>query len=129
MFRYFLVFSLAILLLTEDVHAWRRIKKFLRKAAKVIKTAHTIHTVVKVAATVLGKRSTNDQVFSLNVCDFRSFDLDDDQRISEKELSTLIDITGFVDLDEFFEKLDVNKDDVVTIEEYNSSQIIKEACS
>lgn len=61
-FRYFLVFSLAILLLTEDVHAWRRIKKFLRKAAKVIKTAHTIHTVVKVAATVLGKRSTNDQV-------------------------------------------------------------------
>lgn len=61
-FRYFLVFSLAILLLTEDVYAWRRIKKFLRKAAKVIKTAHTIHTVVKVAATVLGKRSTNDQV-------------------------------------------------------------------
>lgn len=92
----------------------------------------------------------------MNVCDFRSFDLDDDQRISETELSTLIDITGFVDLDEFFEKLDVNKgkadtsltnkdelkriisihlslifyaDDVVTIEEYNSSQIIKEACS
>lgn len=49
------------------------------------------------------------QVLSLNVCDFRSFDLDDDQRISETELSTLIDITGFVDLDEFFEKLDVNK--------------------
>lgn len=45
----------------------------------------------------------------MNVCDFRSFDLDDDQRISETELSTLIDITGFVDLDEFFEKMDVNK--------------------
>lgn len=49
------------------------------------------------------------QIFSLNVCNFNSFDLDDDQKISETELSTLIDITGAEDLDEFFEKLDVNK--------------------
>lgn len=49
------------------------------------------------------------QIFSLNVCNFNSFDLDEDQKISETELSTLIDITGAEDLDEFFEKLDVNK--------------------
>lgn len=48
-------------------------------------------------------------MFELNVCDFQSFDLDDDQRISETELSILIDITGLMDLDEFFEQMDNNK--------------------
>lgn len=55
------------------------------------------------------------QIVSLNVCDFHSFDLDDDQRISETELSILIDITGIVDLDEFFKKLDINKGKVDTL--------------
>ncbi|XP_011438522.3 uncharacterized protein [Magallana gigas] len=130
MFRYFLIFSLTFLLLTEDVSGgWRRrFRKFVRKAAKVAKTVATVHTVAKVAAAVVGKRSTDDEVFSLNVCNFNSFDLDEDQKISETELSTLIDITGAEDLDEFFEKLDVNKDDAVTIQEYKSSQLIKEIC-
>ncbi|XP_052685735.1 uncharacterized protein LOC128165358 [Crassostrea angulata] len=130
MFRYFLLFSLTFLLLTEDVNGgWRRrFRKFVRKAAKVAKTVATVHTVAKVAGAVVGKRSTDDEIFSLNVCNFNSFDLDDDQKISETELSTLIDITGAEDLDEFFEKLDVNKDDAVTIQEYKSSQLIKEIC-
>nr|XP_011438522.2 uncharacterized protein LOC105336047 [Crassostrea gigas] len=130
MFRYFLIFSLTFLLLTEDVSGgWRRrFRKFVRKAVKVAKTVATVHTVAKVAGAVVGKRSTDDEIFSLNVCNFNSFDLDDDQKISETELSTLIDITGAEDLDEFFEKLDVNKDDAVTIQEYKSSQLIKETC-
>eukprot|EP00105_Crassostrea_gigas_P019889 XP_011438521.1 PREDICTED: uncharacterized protein LOC105336047 isoform X3 [Crassostrea gigas] len=130
MFRYFLLFSLTFLLLTDDVTGgWRRrFRKFVRKAAKVVKTAATVHTVAKVAAGVVGKRSTDDEIIRVNVCDFYSFDLDGDQQISETELSTFIDMTGFQDLDEFFEKLDVNQDDVVTIEEYINSPLIKENC-
>lgn len=63
-FRYFLIFSLTFLLLTEDVSGgWRRrFRKFVRKAAKVAKTVATVHTVAKVAAAVVGKRSTDDEV-------------------------------------------------------------------
>ncbi|XP_052685734.1 uncharacterized protein LOC128165357 [Crassostrea angulata] len=143
MFRYLLVFSLTFLLLTEDVYAWRRLRKFFRKVGRVIKripkeAANAVKTIAQVRTAVdavkgvgaaVGKRSTDDEIFELNVCDFQSFDLDDDQRISETELSILIDITGLMDLDEFFEQMDNNKDDVVTLEEYNSSQLIKEACT
>lgn len=52
------------------------------------------------------------QIIRVNVCDFYSFDLDGDQQISETELSTYIDMTGFQDLDEFFEKLDVNQGNI-----------------
>lgn len=59
-----MLFSLTFLLLTEDVSGgWRRrFRKFVRKAAKVVKTAATVHTVAKVAAGVVGKRSTDDEV-------------------------------------------------------------------
>lgn len=52
------------------------------------------------------------QIIRVNVCDFYSFDLDGDQQISETEMSTFIEMTGFQDLDEFFEKLDVNQGNI-----------------
>lgn len=62
-FRYFLLFSLTFLLPTEDVYGgWRRARKFIRKVANVAKTVATVHTVAKVAAGVIGKRYTDDQV-------------------------------------------------------------------
>lgn len=59
----------------------------------------------------------------MNVCNFNSFDLDEDQKISETELSTLIDITGAEDLDEFFEKLDVNEGKIAILKYTNETFI------
>ncbi|XP_048762810.2 uncharacterized protein LOC125671279 [Ostrea edulis] len=136
MFRYLLVFSLVFLLITEDVCAWgrlrriwRRIKRGVKKVTEVIATAKTVSTIAKAAAVTLGKRSTDDDVLKLDICQFSSFDLDNDDNISDSEISILIEMTGMMDLDEFFEQLDINKDDKVTIEEHTNSRLIKEACS
>nr|XP_022319037.1 uncharacterized protein LOC111121866 isoform X1 [Crassostrea virginica] len=132
MFRYVFIFSLVFLLVTDEVSAWRRIRKFFKRvgrfAARTAKTAVAVGTAIK-AVSAVGKRSVNDEAYQVDICRFDSFDLDADQQITETELSILIDITGLVDLDELFEKLDVNKDDVVTKEEYANSTFIKEACS
>ncbi|XP_048763330.2 uncharacterized protein LOC125671583 [Ostrea edulis] len=129
MFRYLLVFSLVFLLITEDVCAWRRFRRFIRKAKeKVAKVARVVATF-RTAGAVLGKRSTDDDVLKLDICQFSSFDLDNDNNISDSEINVLIEMTGMDDLDEFFEQLDINKDDKVTIEEHTNSRLIKEACS
>lgn len=90
----------------------RVIKRIPKEAANAVKTIAQVRTAVdavKGVGAAVGKRSTDDEMFELNVCEFQSFDLDDDQRISETELSILIDITGLMDLDEFFEQMDINK--------------------
>lgn len=75
-FRYLLVFSLTFLLLTEDVYAWRRLRKFFRKVGRVIKripkeAANAVKTIAHVRTAVdavkgvgaaVGKRSTDDEV-------------------------------------------------------------------
>ncbi|XP_061182430.1 EF-hand calcium-binding domain-containing protein 1-like [Saccostrea echinata] len=138
MFRQILVFSLVFLLLTEESDAWRRrwrrvgravrrIGKAIGKAAKVVGTVKTAVAVAKTAA-ALGKRSIDDNVITLNFCNFSSFDLNDDDIITESEISTLIEMTAAVDLDQFFELIDINKDGEVTPKEYNNSNIIMENC-
>lgn len=75
-FRYLFVFSLTFLLLTEDVYAWRRLRKFFRKVGRVIKripkeAANAVKTIAQVRTAVdavkgvgaaVGKRSTDDKV-------------------------------------------------------------------
>ncbi|XP_048761675.1 uncharacterized protein LOC130054449 [Ostrea edulis] len=130
MFRYLLVFSLVIILITEDVCAWRRIKTVLDKVDKgVRRVGRFIDSAKTILSIFNGKRSTDDDVLKLDICQFSSFDLDNDNSISDSEINVLIEMTGMVDLDEFFEQLDINKDDKVTIEEHTNSRLIKKACS
>ncbi|XP_048762811.1 uncharacterized protein LOC125671280 [Ostrea edulis] len=130
MFRYLLVFSLVVLLITEDVCAWRRIKTVLDKVDKGVRRVRRLVDSAKTVLSIFnGKRSTDDDVLKLDICQFSSFDLDNDNSISDSEINVLIEMTGMDDLDEFFEQLDINKDDKVTIEEHTNSRLIKEACS
>ncbi|XP_062595097.1 uncharacterized protein LOC134256472 [Saccostrea cucullata] len=144
MFRHILIFSLVFLLLTDESDAWRRrvfrrigrrigraVRKVVKgagKAAVAIAKAKAVIGTVKTVAAAVGKRSVDNNVFTINVCNFSSFDLNDNNVITEDEVDTLIEMTGAVDLDQFFELIDINKDGQITLQEYNDSNIIMESC-
>jgi hypothetical protein len=48
-------------------------------------------------------------VVTVDICQFSSFDLDNDNIVSEEEVDVIIQMTGLLDLDQFFEQLDANK--------------------
>ena len=74
------MFSLVFLLVTDEVSAWRRIKKFFRRvesfASKAVKTvekvaSETVKTVAAVGAAIkdkspIRKRSANDEVITFH---------------------------------------------------------------
>ena len=55
------------LLVTDEVSAWRRFKKFIRRverfASRTAKTATAVGTAIK-AVSAIGKRSVNDEVIT-----------------------------------------------------------------
>lgn len=139
-FRYLTILLLICLLTIDHSESWRRrrFRRFTRRVGRAIRrvrrTIQTVNTAVGVIRAVgaiagAGKRSADDVLPEINVCDFSTLDLDKDYDVDEEELITLIQMSGLEELEDLFEKLDKDGDKKITQEEFDSSDIIDEICS
>ncbi|XP_061182429.1 uncharacterized protein LOC133190753 [Saccostrea echinata] len=96
----------------------------IESAGKAVKDAKDVIDIIK----SLKKRSTIEETSQLNLCEFSTFDWNQDKKITEEELEILMEATGLLELDEFFENMDLDQDDTVTIEEFLNSPFINELC-
>ncbi|XP_062595094.1 uncharacterized protein LOC134256470 [Saccostrea cucullata] len=96
----------------------------IESAGKAVKDAKEVIDIIK----SLKKRSTIEGTSQLNLCEFSTFDWNQDKQITEEEIAVLIEATGLVELDELFEKMDLDKDDTVTMQEFLNSPFINELC-
>ncbi|XP_062604572.1 uncharacterized protein LOC134266340 isoform X1 [Saccostrea cucullata] len=67
----------------------------------------------------MGKRSTENAIPRIHICKFNNFDLNGDNTVTKEDFAILIQSTGLVQLEELFDKLDQNDDEILTQEEYN----------
>ncbi|XP_062595096.1 uncharacterized protein LOC134256471 [Saccostrea cucullata] len=96
----------------------------IESAGKVVKDAKDVLDIIK----SFKKRSTIEETSQLNLCEFSTFDWNQDRKITEAEIAVLIEATGLVELDELFDKMDLDQDDTVTMEEFLNSNFINELC-
>uniref|UniRef100_K1RKD8 Uncharacterized protein n=1 Tax=Magallana gigas TaxID=29159 RepID=K1RKD8_MAGGI len=134
-FRYLTILLLICLLTIDHSESWRRrrFRRFTRRVGRAIRrvrrTIQTVNTAVGVIRAVgaiagAGKRSADDVLPEINVCDFSTLDLDKDYDVDEEELITLIQMSGLEELEDL---TCLNKK--ITQEEFDSSDIIDEICS
>lgn len=139
-FRYLTILLLICLLTIDHSESWRRrrFRRFTRRIGRAIRrigrTVQTVNTAVGVIRAVgaiagAGKRSADDVLPDINVCDFSTLDLNKDNDVDEEELITLIQMSGLEELEDLFEKLDKDGDKKITQVEFDSSDIIDEVCS
>ncbi|XP_048762985.2 uncharacterized protein LOC125671374 [Ostrea edulis] len=137
-FRYLTVLLLICLLTIDHTESWRR-RRFRRFTSRIGRAVRRVRmrrvgTAISVIRTLgilagAGKRSAENVLPNLDVCRFDTLDLNDDNEISQEELSVLIQMSGLEELDDLFANLDKDKNDVVTREEYDDelgSDVCKE---
>ena len=57
-------------------------------------------------------------VLTIDICQFSSWDLDNDNSVTDTEIDVLIEMTGLLYLDQLFEELDTNKGNSFSIERF-----------
>nr|XP_022313113.1 EF-hand calcium-binding domain-containing protein 1-like [Crassostrea virginica] len=138
-FRYLTVLLLICLLTIEPSECWRRrrFRRFTRRVGRAIRrigrTVQTVNTAVGVIRAVgaiagAGKRSADNVLPELDVCEFSTLDLNKDGELDEDELVMLIQMSGLEELEELFVKLDQDDDKKISKEEFTQSEILQDAC-
>lgn len=110
---------------------FRRIGRAIRRIGRTVQTVNTAVGVIRAVGAIAGagKRSADDVLPDINVCDFSTLDLNKDNDVDEEELITLIQMSGLEELEDLFKKLDKDGNKKITQEEFDSSDIIDEVCS
>lgn len=135
-FRYLTILLLICLLTIDHSESWRRrrfrrIGRAIRRIGRTVQTVNTAVGVIRAVGAIAGagKRSADDVLPDINVCDFSTLDLNKDNDVDEEELITLIQMSGLEELEDLFKKLDKDGNKKITQEEFDSSDIIDEVCS
>ncbi|XP_062585265.1 uncharacterized protein LOC134246940 [Saccostrea cucullata] len=113
-----------------------RLRVILNQAKRAGNVGANAITLIDMGLTVLdvierfegtSKRSTENVVPGIDICNFNLLDLNDDNSVTKEELDILIQSTGRVELEELYEKLDQDNDGIVTQEEY--MKLYEDVCS